>query len=112
MSSKISVALTIGKGIDESQRRIWSLSMPPCVSGVIQKTGEQNKDMSKARQGCDLKDTTAVVQFLKARNLFEYVGFLRNIASGVHAHESVNDDSSKAHEVTRPSRPTMRPWAY
>ena len=58
-SLKISGALTIGKGIDESQRIIWCLSMPPCVStyhpmkelsGVVQKTGEQNKDMSKARQ--------------------------------------------------------------
>ncbi len=50
--------------------------------------------------------------FLKARNFFDYDGILCNIASGVHAHESVNDDSSKAHEVTRPSRPTMRPWAW
>ena len=62
------------------------------LSRVIQKTGEQNKDMSKARQGCDLKDTTAVVQFLKARNLFEYVGILRNIGNGVHVHESVSID--------------------
>ncbi len=60
------------------------------LSRVIQKTGEQNKDMSKARQRCDLKDTKAVVEFLEARNLFEYFGFLRNIASGVHAHESVS----------------------
>ena len=65
-------------------------------SRVIQKTGEQNKDMSKARQSCDLKDTTAVVQFLKARNPFECDGNLCNIANGVHAHESVNVDSSKA----------------
>ena len=68
------------------------------LSRVIQKTGEQNKDMSKARQSCDLKDTTAVVQFLKTRNFFDYDGILCNIASGAHAHESVNDDSSKALE--------------
>ena len=43
-----------------------------------------------------MNDTSAVVQFLKARNLFEYDGILRNIASGVHAPESINDDSSKA----------------
>ena len=43
-----------------------------------------------------MKDTTAVVQFLKARNLFEYDGILRNIASGFYALESINDDSSKA----------------
>ena len=61
------------------------------LSGVIQKTGEQNKDVSKARQSCDLQDTTAVVQFL-----FEYDGILHDIASGVHAHEPVNVDSSKA----------------
>ena len=31
-SYKISGALTIGKGIDESPRTIWYRSMPPCVS--------------------------------------------------------------------------------
>ena len=102
MSLKISSALTIGKGIDESQRIIWSLSMPACVSKnqelsrVIKKTEEQNKDMPKPRQSCDLIDTTAVVQFLKARNLSEYDGILHNIACGVHAYESVNVDSSRA----------------
>ena len=79
--------------------------MPACVSKnhpmqelsrVIKKTEEQNKDIPKARQSCDLIDTTVVVQFLKARNLFEYDGILRNVASGVHAPESVNDDSSNA----------------
>ena len=69
------------------------------LSRVIKKQKsrrEQNKDITKARQSCDLKYTTAVVQFLKARNLFEYDGILRNIASGFHALESINDDSSKA----------------
>ncbi len=55
--------------------------------------------MSKARQSCDLKDNTAVVQFPKARIFFDFNGILCNIASGVHANESVNDDSSKALEV-------------
>ena len=82
--------------------------MPPCVctnhpmqelSRVIQKTGEQNKDMSNARQSRDWKDTTAVVRFLKARNPFECDGSLCNIANGVHAHESVIVDSSKALRV-------------
>ena len=43
-----------------------------------------------------MKDTSAVVKFLKARNLFEYDDILCNIASGVHAPESINDDSLKA----------------
>ena len=107
-SLKTSGGLTRGRGIDESQRTIWSLSMPACVStnhtmqelsGVMQKTGEQNKDMSNARQSRDWKDTSTVVQFLKARNAFECNGNLCNIASGVHAHESVNVDSSKSLEV-------------
>ena len=79
--------------------------MPACVSKnhpmqelsrVTQRTGEQNKEGSKARQSCDLIDTTAVIQFLKARNLYQYDGILRNIACGVHAYESVNVDSSRA----------------
>ena len=45
----------------------------------------------KARKPCTL--------CLKARNPFECDGSLCNIANGVHAHESVIVDSSKALRV-------------
>ena len=53
-------------------------------------TGEQNKDMSKARQARDWKDTLAVVQYLQERNPFSNDTSLRNISTGVHANPTFN----------------------
>ncbi|CAH3177828.1 unnamed protein product [Porites lobata] len=63
-SLKTSGGLTRGRGFTEQQRLIWLLSMPACaetnramqeLTGVKSNSGEQNKDMSKARQksGCE-----------------------------------------------------------
>ena len=49
-SLKISGALTIDKGIDESQRTIWSLLMPPCVSNLVQITPCRNLAESSKKQ--------------------------------------------------------------
>ena len=90
----------------EQQRLLWLLSMPACaevnqamqeLTGVNYNTGEQNKDMSKARQARDWKDTLAVVQYLQERNPFSNDPSLRNIATGVHAHPTFNVDT--AHTV-------------
>ena len=67
------------------------------LTGVNYNTGEQNKDMSKARQARAWKDTRAVVQYLQERNPFSNDPNLRNIATGVHAHPTVNVDT--AHSV-------------
>ena len=64
-------------------------------TGVNYNTGEQNKDMSKARQ--EWNDTLAVVHYLQERNPFSNDSNLRNIATGVHAHPTVNVDT--AHSV-------------
>ena len=53
--------------------------------------------MSKARQARDLKDILAVLQHLQERNPFSRDPSMRNIASGVHAHPTVNVDT--AHSV-------------
>ena len=80
--------------------------MPACAEvnqallelrGGYYNTGEQNKDMSKARQARDWKDSLAVVQYLQERNPFSSDPNLRNIATGVHAHPTVNVDT--AHSV-------------
>ena len=61
------------------QHRVWLLSMPACAeiyqamqdhTEVNYITGEQNKDMSEARQTRDWKDTLAVLHELQDRNPF------------------------------------------
>lgn len=78
--------------------------MPPCpevnqamqeLIRVIYNTGKQNKDMTKASQACDWKDTLAVLQYPQERNLFINDPSLRSIASGVHSHPILNVDAAQ-----------------
>ena len=59
MSLKTSGGPTQGRGMTEQQRLLWLLSLPACaeinqamegLTGVNYNIGEQNKDMTKARQ--------------------------------------------------------------
>ena len=67
------------------------------LTGANCKTLEPTKDMNKARQTRDWKDTLVFVQYLEGRNPFSNDPSLRNIAIGVHAHLTVNVDT--AHTV-------------
>ena len=67
------------------------------LTGINYNTGEQNKDMRKARQAHDWKDTLAVVHYLQERNQFSRDPGMRNIATGLHAHPTVNFDT--AHSI-------------
>ena len=58
--------------------------------------GEQNKDMSEARQPRDWKDTLAVFHYLQDWNPFCNDSSLRSIVTGVHAHLTVNVDTAHA----------------
>lgn len=62
--------------------------------GVNYNTGEQNKDMTKARQARDWKDTLIVLSYLQERNPFSSGPSLRNIATGEHALFNVNVDTA------------------
>ena len=66
------------------------------LTGVNYNTGEQNKDMTAARQARDWKDTLTVLQYLQERNPFSSDPSLRSIATGVHAHPTVNVDKAVA----------------
>ncbi len=100
-SLKTSGGLTRGRGMTEQQRLLWP--RPACaeinqamqeLTGVNYNTGEQNKDMTAARQARDWKDTLTVLQFLQERNPFSSDPSLRSIATGVHAHPTVNVDKA------------------
>ena len=93
----------------EQQRLVWLLSMPACaeinqamhkLAEVNYNIGEQNKDMSEARQPRDWKDTLAVFHYLQDRNPFCNDSSLRSIVTGVHSHLTVNVDTAHAVGVT------------
>ncbi|XP_068675446.1 uncharacterized protein [Montipora foliosa] len=99
--------LTRGRGLTEQQRLIWLLSMPACaetnhimqeLTGVQFNSGEQNKDMSKARQIRDMKDTVTILRALAAHNPFslDTNNNLRNIMNGVNADSNANADTAKS----------------
>ena len=78
-SLKTNGGLTRGRGMTEQQRLVWSLSMPACgemnktmqeLTGVSYNSGEQNKDLTQARQACDWKDTKILLSYLHKRNPF------------------------------------------
>ncbi len=104
-SLKTSGGLTRGRGMTEHQRLLWLLSRPACaevnqamqeLTEVNYNTGEQNKDMTVAKQARDWKDTLTVLQYLQERNPFSSESSLRSIATGVHAHPTVNVDKAVA----------------
>ncbi|KAK3869286.1 hypothetical protein Pcinc_025395 [Petrolisthes cinctipes] len=104
-SLKTCGGLKRGRGMTEQQRLLWLLSMPACaeinqamqeITRVNFNTGEQNQDMTKARQSRDWKDTLSVLRYLQKRNPFSSDPTLRNIATGFHAHPTVTVDTAHA----------------
>ena len=94
--------LTRGRGFTETQRLIWVLSAPACaemneamqnLTGETFITSEQHKETSKARMEKDYQDVQSLIQYLAPRNPFSPT--LRNIATGMAAHPSVNCDIAK-----------------
>ena len=103
-SMKTTGGLTRGRGMNESQRTQWLLSMPACaeMNSAMQEltdnhfmTSNQHKDMTKARTIRDEQDNTKLLGFLQERNPFDQDSSLRNIATGVTADKSVNADKAK-----------------
>ncbi len=106
---KTSSSLTRGRGMTEKQCVQWLLSMPACtevnramqeLTDVKYSTGEQNKEITKARQTCDMKNTNTVLCALEGRNPFSPDTDLRNIMTGVTADSVVNVEVCKEHRET------------
>ncbi|CAG2201846.1 unnamed protein product [Mytilus edulis] len=103
-SVKTAGGLTRGRGMGESQRSQWLLSMPACadmnqaiqeLTGVGYYTSDQHKEESIARQKRDREDIMSILTFMKERSPFTGDSSLRNIETGVTADSSVNVDNSK-----------------
>ena len=103
-SLKTSGGLTRGRGMSETQRLIWLLSMPATAeineamqdfTEVTFSSSEQHKDTSEARISRDLKDTNSLLSFFQVRDPFSDDCSLRNIETGVTAIDTVNADVAK-----------------
>ena len=66
------------------------------LMGVKSNSGEQNKDMSKARQKRDAKDTLVILTTFEDRDPFSADPNLRNIMTGVNGDNAVNVDRARA----------------
>ena len=103
-SMKATGGLTRGRGMTESQRTRWLLSMPACaeVNSAIQEltdnyftTSEQHKDMTRSRQMRDEEDKNTLLGFLQDRTPFVQDSSLRNIATGITAGKEVTTDRAR-----------------
>ncbi|KAK3743952.1 hypothetical protein QZH41_002713 [Actinostola sp. cb2023] len=103
-SVKTSGGLTRGRGMTETQRLVWLMSMPICaevnnamqgLTGVNYQTSEQHKDASSTRQERDFKDTNDMIGYLFSRSPFSTDPSLRCISTGVMAEDNVNADKAK-----------------
>ena len=101
---KTTGGLTRGRGMAESQRTQWLLSMPACstVNAAMQKltevdyvTSDQHKDATLARQSRDDKDTRSLLDYLQHRSPFDRDSSLQSVATGVTADTNVNADKAK-----------------
>ena len=97
--------LTRGRGMTETQRLLWVLSMPGCadmnesmqkLTGVSFETSDQHKDMTESRQARDVKDTIALISYLRDRDPFtQNTDSLLSIATGMTAQEGVNAEKAR-----------------
>ncbi|VDI06569.1 Hypothetical predicted protein [Mytilus galloprovincialis] len=104
-SVKSSGGLTRGRGMGESQRAQWILSMPACadynsamqdLTGVGYCTSDEHKEATRARKERDRVDTLAILEYLTERNPFTNDVSLRNIETGVEAEPDVNVDKAES----------------
>ena len=100
-SMKTTGGLTLGRGLTETQRLVWLLSMPACagvncalqdLTAVTYNTSGQHKEANRARQERDSTDTGELLKCLQSRNTFTDERSLRSISTGVTADNEVDVD--------------------
>ena len=101
---KTTGGLARGRGMTESQRTQWLLSMPACstVNAAMQKltaaeyvTSDQHKDATPVRQAREDNDTRSLLDYLQHRSPFERDSSLQSIATGDTVESTVNADNAK-----------------
>ena len=103
-SVKATGGMTRGRGLSESQRAQWLLSMPACadinramqtVTNIDYQTSDQHVESRPARKERDQKDKLIFYYFLQERNPFAEDATLRNIETGMSADIRVNVNSAE-----------------
>ena len=106
-SVKSAGGLTRGRGMEESQRTQWLLSMPACakmndamheltgLNGAVTSSAQHYETTAK-RQAKDNEDMKSILEFRLKHNPFEHSEQLRNISNGVTADARVNVDNAEA----------------
>lgn len=96
--------LTHGRGMTESLRAVWVLSMPvssqvnECMqelTGLTYSTRDQHRDESQSRMCKDATDMKMIIEFLHSCEPFRKGKPLINIVNGMTAAESINVDEAK-----------------
>ena len=104
-SLKTTGGLTKGRGLFETQRLLWAVSMPAYaainssmqqLTNVKYSTSEQHKEATYSRVARDAKDIQEVLLYLSQKSPFTAETSLRNIATGVTAPPYVNVHESKS----------------
>ncbi|KAG0728475.1 hypothetical protein GWK47_032379 [Chionoecetes opilio] len=81
-SMKTSGGLTHGRGMDEIQRLVWTLSLPACaeikftmqeLAGIRYGTSDQHQEATSARKERDVRDTWKLVAFLQTYDPFRKI---------------------------------------
>ena len=105
-SVKATGGMTRGRGMSESQRAQWLLSMPACadINNAMQDlteinfhTNDQHKESGTARKERDEHDMITFLSFFADRNPFMDDTSLRNLETGETSEKTVNVD--QAHDV-------------
>ena len=87
--------------MNEIQRLLWLLSMPACaqvnvaiqtLTGVRYESSKQHKELGKARQTRDMRDTFKLLAMLKQWDHFAADPALAGLVSGITANKDVNVD--------------------
>ena len=103
-SIKTTGGLTRGRGMTESQRAEWVLSMPDCaelnlalqeLTSLNFRTSDQHKEEGDSRRKRDSTDIGTLASFIAARDPYIEEPNLRNIETGVTADPKVNVDIAK-----------------
>ena len=102
-SMKTSGGLTHGRGMDEIQRLIWTLSLPACaevkfsmqeLAGIHYGTSDQHQETSSTRKERDVRDTWKLFAFLQIYDPFTEDPSIHSISTGVTGDKKVNVDTA------------------
>ncbi|XP_068219685.1 uncharacterized protein [Palaemon carinicauda] len=102
---KTSGGVTHGRGLDEIQRLVWTLSLPACaeikftiqeLAGIHYGTSDQHQEATSARKERDVGDTWKLLALLQTYDPFTEDLSIQFISGGVTGDKKVNEDRANS----------------